>query len=684
MEAGDKLGKYEIRGTLGRGAMGTVYDGWDPLIARRVAIKTVPLLHDGDDAEAEEKLARFRREAQAAGRLQHPNIVGVYDYGETAEFAYLVMEFVDGRTLKSVLDKNERFAIPELTRVMEELLDALQYSHAHGVVHRDVKPANMILARNGQVKVADFGIARIESSSMTQVGTVLGTPAYMSPEQLIGQPVDARSDIYSAGVVLYQLLTGDRPYHGSMTVILHKALNTDVVPPSRLSVTVPEAFDAVVARAMAKRPQERYAAAAEFAAAIHEAALAPEAVPAAADPDATLVSAKAAPIPTPAPMPPAAPPAQPARRSSRAPLLAAVAVAVLALIGGGAWYFTRPGPAVEPGVVTARATSGQPVARATAAAAAIPSAASGPSSAVPPAPPTGEPPRPMPQRAPTAAPAPPAPAPAIVASPSRPSPAPEPAPATPAPALATPPPTSEPQQVAVLSPPVTPAALRSAIAAAVAPVGCALVRGNVAEPGGTVLLTGVAGSGPPETALHRAISIAAPAAAVDWRVAGFDGPYCRALDVLHPVAHGFGAPGSGFAMTLKGGDRPLKDGELITLELSMPDYPAWLQVDYLQHDGTVVHLHPTAKDPSRSYPADSRQALGDPAAGGERWEVGAPYGTDMVIAMASSSPLFTQKRKDFEPADTYLRALQSAIESAERRNVRLAADALVLTTKPRL
>jgi len=235
-----------------------------------------------------------------------------------------------------------------------------------------------------------------------------------------------------------------------------------------------------------------------------------------------------------------------------------------------------------------------------------------------------------------------------------------------------------------LSPPVTPAALRSAIAAAVAPVGCALVRGNVAAPGGTVLLTGVAGSGAPETALHRAIIAAAPTAAVDWRIAGFDGPYCRALDVLHPVAHGFGASGSGFAMTLKEGDRPLKDGELITLDLTLPDYPAWLQVDYLEHDGTVVHLHPTAKDPSRSYPANSQQSLGDPAAGGERWEVGAPYGTDMVIAVASSAPLFTQKRKDLEQTEAYLRVLQAAIESARRRNVRLAADALVLTTKPRL
>ena len=254
----ETLGKYEIKRTLGKGAMGTVYEGWDPIIARRVAIKTVRVPDTQDDPETEEALARFRREAQAAGRLTHPNIVGVFDYGETGDIAYIVMEYVDGPSVKSLVDKQERFAIADTMRIMTDLLNGLQFSHDRGVVHRDIKPANIMLTKDGQAKIADFGIARIESSSMTQAGTVLGTPAYMSPEQFMGQVVDARTDIYSSGVLLYQLLTGERPFEGGMSAIMHKALNTDPPLPSQITVTCPPAFDGVVRKAMAKRPEDRF------------------------------------------------------------------------------------------------------------------------------------------------------------------------------------------------------------------------------------------------------------------------------------------------------------------------------------------------------------------------------------------------------------------------------------------
>ena len=280
MSAVESLGKYVIRRQLGRGAMGTVYEGFDPVIERIVAIKTVRLPEVEDD-ETAEQIARFRREAQAAGRLTHPNIVGVFDYGETADLAYIVMEYVDGPSLKNLLDKNERFPLPQILRIMEDLLGGLQFSHERGVVHRDIKPANLMLTKSGQGKIADFGIARIESSSMTQAGTVLGTPAYMSPEQFMGQVVDSRSDIYSSGVLLYQLLTGERPFEGSMSAIMHKALHTEAPSPSDISVTAPRPFDAVVRRAMAKRPEDRFATAAEFMAAIRAAAAAPAPVAAA-------------------------------------------------------------------------------------------------------------------------------------------------------------------------------------------------------------------------------------------------------------------------------------------------------------------------------------------------------------------------------------------------------------------
>ena len=182
----------------------------------------------------------------------------MFDYGEVGDIAYIVMEYVDGPSVKSLVDKQERFAIADTMRIMTDLLNGLQFSHARGVVHRDIKPANVMLTSDGQAKIADFGIARIESSSMTQAGTVLGTPAYMSPEQFMGQVVDARTDIYSSGVLLYQLLTGERPFEGGMSAIMHKALNTDPPLPSQITVTCPPAFDGVVRKAMAKRPEDRF------------------------------------------------------------------------------------------------------------------------------------------------------------------------------------------------------------------------------------------------------------------------------------------------------------------------------------------------------------------------------------------------------------------------------------------
>ena len=270
-EAPLKLGKYEILRELGHGAMGIVYEAFDPSIERTVALKTIRR-DQLEGAEAADMIARFQREAKAAGRLNHPNIVSIYDFGEDNSTMFIAMEFVHGRELKSYFEKDERFPISEIARVMGQLLDALEYSHNYGVVHRDIKPANIIIQPNGQVKVADFGIARIESSQYTQAGTVLGTPAYMSPEQFMGQTVDRRSDIFSAGVVLYQFLTGERPFSGAATTIMHKVLSVDPPAPSMLNVQVPKPFDAVIARAMAKRPEDRFQTALEFAGAIRMAA----------------------------------------------------------------------------------------------------------------------------------------------------------------------------------------------------------------------------------------------------------------------------------------------------------------------------------------------------------------------------------------------------------------------------
>src|SRR6266487_2266293 len=243
------IGKYEVRREIGRGAMGVVYEGYDPSIKRVVALKTIRAEQlAGEDPSA--VIARFRREAQAAGRLNHPNIVSIYDFGEDSGIWYIAMEFVQGRELKECFETNERFKIADIVRIMSQILNALDYSHRQGVIHRDIKPANIFLLADGSVKVADFGIAHIEASNLTQVGAVMGTPAYMSPEQIMGLPVDGRSDLFSAGVILYQFLTGERPFSGSAATTMQKVLKEDPLPPSSLNIQVLPVMDAVVRRAL--------------------------------------------------------------------------------------------------------------------------------------------------------------------------------------------------------------------------------------------------------------------------------------------------------------------------------------------------------------------------------------------------------------------------------------------------
>ena len=287
-----QLGKYEIRRELGRGAMGVVYEAYDPMIKRRVALKTIrPDQLTGE--RPEDVIARFRREAQAAGRLSHPNIVSIYDCDEDDGTWFIAMEYVDGRELKDAFAAEERFRPADIERIMTQILAALEYSHRQGVVHRDIKPANIFLLADGTVKVADFGIAHIESSNLTQVGTVVGTPNYMSPEQIMGLPVDGRSDLFSTGVILYQFLTGERPFAGSSTTTMQKVLKEDPLPPSTLNVQLPPVIDAVVRKALAKRADERFQTAQAFAAALRAAMPAQVAQASAADPDATLPNAAA-------------------------------------------------------------------------------------------------------------------------------------------------------------------------------------------------------------------------------------------------------------------------------------------------------------------------------------------------------------------------------------------------------
>jgi predicted Ser/Thr protein kinase len=288
-DAPRQIGKYRLDGLLGKGAMGMVYRAHDPLIERTVALKTVRR-DFGDGQQSGELIARFRKEAQAAGRLMHPNIVAVLDYGESDDTAYIAMEFVDGTPLSTLLGEGPT-PLAQALDWCSDLLAALDYSHARGVVHRDIKPANLLVTRDGRIKVSDFGIARIESSTLTQHGAMLGTPSYMAPEQFRGDAVDGRSDLFSAGIVLYQLLTGKRPFSGSTATVMQQVLNLTPPLPSHWNAALPPGLDAVVMQALAKDASDRHATARAFQLALTTAAR----DGAVADSDATVLMAPAAP-----------------------------------------------------------------------------------------------------------------------------------------------------------------------------------------------------------------------------------------------------------------------------------------------------------------------------------------------------------------------------------------------------
>jgi serine/threonine protein kinase len=266
-----KIGKYDIQSVLGKGAMGVVYKAFDPGIERVVAIKTVRKdLVDPDLVE--QSMARFKNEAVAAGRLLHPNIVSVYEYGEDDANAFIVMEFVEGTGLREFLNRGANFDLGQVSAMMTQLLQALDFAHERGVVHRDIKPANLILTKEGALKVADFGIARIDTSNLTTMGMVMGTPSYMSPEQCQGQTVDRRSDLFSAAVVLYELLAGEKPFAGALETIGYKICHENPRPPSTISrMPLSPIIDAVVATALEKNPESRFQNARAFNRALRQA-----------------------------------------------------------------------------------------------------------------------------------------------------------------------------------------------------------------------------------------------------------------------------------------------------------------------------------------------------------------------------------------------------------------------------
>lgn len=261
-----QLGRYELLGELGRGAMGVVYKARDPHIDRLVALKTITMR--GQEPEEEQEFRRrFLNEAQAAGRLHHPGIVSVFDVGEDPETndPFIVLEYVAGEALNRILAREKKLPLPRALQLAEEIASALDYAHEQGVVHRDIKPGNILITQDGHPKIADFGIAKLNLAHFTLPGRVLGTPAYMAPEQLSGEGADGRSDLFSLGVILYLMVTGHSPFQGdSATTVCFKVANREPLPASALDLDLPHELDAVIGRAMAKDPNERYQRGSDF------------------------------------------------------------------------------------------------------------------------------------------------------------------------------------------------------------------------------------------------------------------------------------------------------------------------------------------------------------------------------------------------------------------------------------
>jgi serine/threonine-protein kinase len=665
-------GRYELGQLLGRGAWAVVYRGTDRLIEREVAVKVISM-PDERDAEAAQTRARFRQDAVAAGRLTHGNIVQVFDYGEDAEKAWIVMELVEGGTLKDRLDTHARFPAAEAQRILNQVLEALSYLHSRGVVHRDIKPANIMLDAAGQVKLTDFGVARLENSSMTHLGTMLGTPAYMAPEQFHGGAVDHRADIWAAGVLLYQMLTGEKPFDGSVTSVMHKALYTNPPPPSSVMAELPASFDAVIERAMRKDPAERYAHARDFAAAL--AAIVPASTEAhrldeqqaAARPaprrvedrraagggsdEATILASRTAPAPLP---PPVAPlrqrPAPPAKRSrSRLPIWIVGGVGAAVAFAAGAFFTSQetgtPTPSKQAG------TGGTAPARLSA-----PDLTRAPEP--PPSTPPALPPRPVntpPSTPPVAT------QPSAVTPPPAALPIPEP-PADPAP----PPPRLQ----AALPPPPPPRPrpdYEAAARQATRPVECGLVSAMPRADG--LAISGIARR-EEEQAMRRALeALNLPPASVSITVEPIDGPYC---EVLSATASYAAAPGVRPGLTLLSAS-PLPEGQKLRFQVSPPEWARYLTVSYLAVNGVVGHLVENAPL------LEGRAAtFGEP-----HWEATEPFGTDLLLAITSERPLFAQKRRSVERITDYAGGLATALRQAQDSGNRLAVRVMAMRTVPR-
>lgn len=695
MSALPRIDKLEIQSTLGRGAMGVVYKAHDPFMDRIVAVKMLRTdVLDSD--ERDDFLRRFRGEAKAYGRLLHPNIVTCYSYNEADGQSYIVMEYVEGKSLKEHLDRGTRFSLSQVREIMLQLLGALAYSHVHGVIHRDIKPANVLLTTDGRIKVTDFGIARVEASAATShTQHVVGSPSYMSPEQFSGKTVDTRTDIYSVGLVFYELLTGERPFPNTdLGTALYHVLYSEPEPPSRRNAQVSAELDSVVLKSLQKDPAQRYATAAAFFDDV-ERTLTPRASnddaatlqasadethvlsdnhvldalqrthhrPIAAQQDSAADSlhtrramggatATFTPLPiaeesvaktsstTPSNAPASARSvpgfvAAGRRRTMIGALLAASGVAAALM-----WMASSDRAGMFESAIQERAQEnvaiGDTSPRVDATGLSDPSAAAA-----------------VQQRIDAAA--------TSAANQSEPTAVPGQAP------IAT---AEENVAQAEFVPD------QQAISAALQNLSCAYV--TAATRGPDVMLSGFVSSQEDVAAAQRAVANIPGVKRVTADVSVVARPYCELLGILHPLRGT--APGTPILPDASQAVR-FREGDTLALDLKAPPYDAYMYVDYFLLDGQVVHLFPNDLQQDNRLPAGLRSRIGEPGPGKRHWEVSPPFGREMITIVASREPLVLGERPEVESAQDYLPVFQLALRNSGDKQ--LTANYTFIETRAR-
>lgn len=680
-----RIGKYEIGKVLGRGSIGIVYEALDVVLKRKVAIKKFHFV-DLDTPLGHEKYQRFQREAQAAARLYHPNITMTFDYGETDAFAYIVMEYIEGPSIRELIEKS-RVGLDQMKTIMQGLLAGLQHSHSQGVIHRDIKPANILLNQDGEVKITDFGIAHLDDSDLTQLGSQVGTPAYMPPEQVLGGKVDARADLYSAGVILYEMLTGRRPFEGSTNSVMHKIVHAPAPRVSESTAAFPPGLDTVVAKVLAKDPNDRYDSAAEFWSALslklHHAApeetrlrmLEPTA-------DSTIMQVGSRP-PDVSDSKISVATASPRRF---APGLIAAMVGVVCIgLGEVAWVSVhRPGNGGGVNTAVPRASDPESKMAAGNIPANLPSASSNVASsgaAIPPLPAVAAPSPPM---TPGQEPVQPPYKGAISAASPPPATDKEPAESLrTAPIPAESPPATvdnrpdEPLRTAAISADNQPNLL-AGLQGIVAKIPCSLVRAEL-DNSTAVTLNGLSGLGEASEMeirgfVRQSVAQLVPAASVAWKVGRIAGPYCAIFDLLRPISNG-GENAPSVSASAPAANASSPQTGTGSFRVTLPVSATSLVVDLYSSEGLVHHLVPVGEASGREFTVKIEAPIEPPASTSEANPTENALRPSLLVAIASSKPLLDAARPPEEAAAGYLKALGKALAPLSATGAVVSADA---------